>query len=66
MDAAQVRKLLANEAKKAGGAKFLAEQGDMSAAYICDVLAGRREPAGKILDVLGLEKVVTYRKRQAG
>ena len=35
----------------------------MSSAYLCDFLKGRREPATKIMDALGLIKVVTYRVR---
>lgn len=32
----------------------------ISAAYVSDVIQGRREPGEKILKALGLEKVVTY------
>lgn len=32
-----------------------------SASYLCDVYAGRREPADRILTYLKLERVVTYR-----
>jgi hypothetical protein len=30
--------------------------------YLCDVLAERRAPGKSILDALGLEKLVSYRK----
>jgi hypothetical protein len=33
----------------------------MSAVYVSDVLAGKREPAGKMLAALGVERVVSYR-----
>ena len=33
----------------------------VSPAYLNDVLHGRREPQGKILEYLGLERVVVYR-----
>jgi hypothetical protein len=39
-----------------------AQHHGVSAAYINDVLRGRREPGLKILDAIGVEKVVTYRK----
>lgn len=32
-------------------------------SYVSDVLNGRRDPSPAILDALGLEKVVTYRKK---
>ena len=38
-----------------------AKEHDVSPAYVSDVLAGRRDPGKKILDALGLERVVTYR-----
>jgi hypothetical protein len=30
--------------------------------YLCDVLAARRAPGKSILDALGLEKLVSYKK----
>lgn len=36
----------------------------VSAAYVSDVLAGRRDPGKMILDALGLERVVTYRRKK--
>lgn len=36
----------------------------VSAAYVNDVLKGRRDPGPKILDALGFERVVTYRPKQ--
>jgi transcriptional regulator with XRE-family HTH domain len=37
----------------------------VSSQYLSDVLHGRREPGPKILNALGLERVVTYRKKKA-
>lgn len=34
---------------------------DISAQYLNDVLTGKREPAGKLLLAMGVERVVTYR-----
>ena len=36
----------------------------VSAAYVNDVLNGRRDPGPKILDAIGFEKVVTYRPKE--
>jgi hypothetical protein len=47
----------------AGSQKAFAQQHAISEQYITDVLHGRREPGQKILDALGYEKVVLYRKR---
>ena len=33
----------------------------VSASFLCDVMHGRREPTGKVLEYLGLERVVVYR-----
>lgn len=45
-----------------GTQKDLAEKLGVSTAYLSDVLQGKREPAGKMLEALGIERVVTYRK----
>jgi transcriptional regulator with XRE-family HTH domain len=36
----------------------------VSQQYVSDVLTGRREPAGKILEYLKLERVVFYRSTE--
>jgi DNA-binding transcriptional regulator YdaS (Cro superfamily) len=33
-------------------------------SYVSDVLSGRREPGQRILDALGLERVLTYRRAE--
>ena len=63
MDAQDVRLLLANQCQLAGSQKAWAEMNDLSSSYVCDVLMQRREPGDSILAALGLERVVTYRKR---
>lgn len=45
-----------------GNASAWAKERGMSPAYVSDILRGSREPAGKVLDALGVERVVTYRK----
>lgn len=61
MTPSQVRKLLDDMADTAGSQKNLAAQLDVSESYLSDVLTGRREPGEKLLEALGLERVVTYR-----
>lgn len=41
-----------------------AKANGVSPAYVSDVLAGRREPGKLVLDALGLERVVTYRRKK--
>lgn len=36
----------------------------VSPAYFCDIMNGRREPAGKVLEFLGLERRVYYARRR--
>lgn len=43
--------------------KALATELGISQQYLCDVLAGRREPGNSILEPLGLEKRITYRRK---
>lgn len=43
-----------------------AKRHDLSAQYLGDVLAGRREPGPKILASLGLKEVVTYALDRTG
>ena len=56
-----VRDALIAACKAAGGQKAWAAQHGVSAAYVCDVLAGRREPCESILRPLGFERVALYR-----
>lgn len=49
-----------------GSQAAFAAQHAISLQYVNDVLRGRREPGQKILDALGLERVVGYRERDKG
>lgn len=60
MDVSMVRATLAQKAGQNRSA-FARENG-LSATYVNEVIGGSREPGEKILKVLGLEKVITYRK----
>ena len=64
MTADDVRKLLATscEAHRAiGGQSAWAKIHGLSAAYVSDVLNGRREPGETICKALGIERVISYR-----
>lgn len=56
-----------NALKKAVGASqnAWAKSNGLVTSYVNDVINGRRGPSPSILKALGLEKVVTYRKRPA-
>lgn len=51
---------MAADAKRAGSQLVLAQRLGISPQYLCDVLAGRREPGGKLLKALGYRRVVVY------
>lgn len=57
----QVRTLLRKRIN--GNLREWARENDVSPGYVSDVLFGRREPGEKVLSALGLERVVTYRKK---
>lgn len=48
-----------------GSQDAFAQQHSISTAYISDVLRNRREPGKKILDALGLDRVVYYQVQTA-
>lgn len=45
-----------------GNQAAFASDNSMSAAYVSDVIRGRRDPGKKVLDLLGLKKVIRYEK----
>lgn len=52
--------------KVAGSQRALARQWEVAPAYITDLLHGLRDPGPKILDALGYERVVFYKKKLVG
>lgn len=58
--------LLAMAASVGGSQTKLAEQLGVSVAFVNGVIKGRKAPSGKILKLLGYEKVVAYRKIARG
>lgn len=63
MTADDVREMLRRVIARAGSQKATALEAGCSYAFLNDVLHGRREPSGPLLDALGLERVVTYRPK---
>lgn len=46
-----------------GSQRSFADKHQISLQYINDVLRKRRKPGQKILDALGIERIVTYREK---
>lgn len=53
-------------ANEAGSVKLFAANIGLSLSYVSDVLNGYRPPGDRILDALGLERVVTYQEKSSG
>ena len=66
LSADDVRAMLENECREVGGQTAWAELHDVSPAYVCDVLAKRREPGKAILAGLGLVRIVNYASSPPG
>jgi hypothetical protein len=63
LSADDVRAILRDVVARAGSQKATALEAGVSYAFLNDVLHGRREPSGLLLDALGLERVVRYRAK---
>jgi hypothetical protein len=63
MTADDVRELIRQACADAGSMKAWAAANDVSPQYVGDVLFRRREPAGKILLALNLEKTIDFHPR---
>jgi transcriptional regulator with XRE-family HTH domain len=64
LTAAQIRSLLRERISALQGDRqqTLAAEIGVSRSFLSDVLNERREPTGKVLEYLGFERVVTYRR----
>lgn len=62
LSAADVRAILTEMASRSSQ-KAVAVKVGCSPAFLNDVVKGRREPSGKLLDALGLERVTFYRAK---
>ena len=60
----EVITLLATRCKEHGSQRAFAEMHDVSAQYVTDVLRKHREPGERILDALGLQKVIVYTEKE--
>ena len=63
MDESQVVALVWRATEKEGTQKALADKIGVDPSFLHDVLFLKRAPTGKVLDYLGLERVVIYRKK---
>jgi DNA-binding phage protein len=63
MDTNDVRRLMRAEIQQIGVTAF-AKKAGVTRAQIYSVLNGQREPRGGVLDVLGLELFVGYRRKK--
>lgn len=59
-----IRDRLRAAIEKAGSQAAFARQHDISLQYVNDVVNGRRDIGQKILDAIGVERVVTYREKE--
>ena len=59
-DAEYVRIRLRAMAVIEGSQRALARKIGVSASFLNDILLGKREPAGKVVEFLGLRRRVTY------
>lgn len=62
MDAECVSRMLADEARREGSQRALARKIGVSAAFLNDIIRGKREPSGKPLKYLGLVRLVSYHR----
>lgn len=56
--------LLARECGRADGIRPWAGRHGIDHAFVWRVLNGKKDPSDRVLDALGLERIVTYRKRK--
>jgi len=63
MNTEAVRKLLRAECKSFGDESAFARKAGVTPALISAILTDKRPPRGKVLDALGLEMHIVYRKR---
>ena len=60
MKANTVRVVLRQHATREGGQRALARKLGVSVSFINKIVKGTKEPSGKVLTYLGLQRVVTY------
>lgn len=60
----KVRSIVREHVAKSGGVRALSREWGVSASLISDTATGVRPPSPKILGILGITKVETYRAYQ--
>lgn len=60
----QAREMLHRQCRNAGGQRAWADLHNVSEAYVCDVLKGRRDMGQAISEALGLARVTYYEPQQ--
>ena len=61
METKAVIAMLRAECEKLGSQRAFARRHKLSAAYVSDVLLGRRDPAEAICKALGIKRTVTFK-----
>lgn len=61
LTAERVREWIELSCIERGDQARFAEKAGVSPAFVNDILRGNREPSGKVLDAMGLERQVRYR-----
>lgn len=65
MNAQEIMAILHKACEEAGSQAAWAKAHGISPSHVSDVLRGRRELAGKLLDILGFDRIVCYKKKAA-
>lgn len=63
MDATDVLELVKRGVEGAGSQKDFATAHGMSQGFLHDVLNGRRDLSDKVLEAVGVERIITYRRK---
>lgn len=63
---AGVLRVLNRHARREGSQSALAAKIQVSRAFLNDIINRKREPSGKVLEFLGLEKKIFYTKKENG
>ncbi len=64
MNTHAVRKLLERECEKSGSQRKWALENNISHPFVARVIKGEKEPTDRIAALLGLERIVTYRRME--
>lgn len=65
MTESEFRAYVRGECERAGGQSPWAEAHGFAASYVSAVINGKSQPSPRFLNALGMERIVTYRAREA-